>query len=241
VAILAMHFSSKMGFIKDDVLDIGIASLFHDIGKMYISRQLIRKADKLTEEEFARIRSHTIIGAELLLKYVDTLGVLPVVVAFEHHIKYNLKGYPKLSFPRKPHTASMIVSICDVYDALSERRGYKIDYSPDFVYNLMIKDKGESFEPRLLDRFFKIMGVWPIGSLVCLSDGRIAVVRDENEDNIFSPKVEVIDPPEKKEFLNLKDTQHSLKVQRYLNPWKEGKQYLGLIGAPPPKANSPSQ
>lgn len=230
VSILAMYFSSKMGFAKDAVLDIGIAALFHDIGKLYISHKIITKSGKLTDEEFAQIRSHTVLGAELLLKYVDTLGILPVVVSLEHHLKYNLKGYPKLSFPQKPHLASVIISICDIYDALSERRNYKTDYPPDMIYNIMIKEKGISFEPELLDKFFAIMGVWPIGSIVALSDERIAVVIDENEDDVISPKVEVIYPSDKKEVIDLKEAKDRIKIGRYLNPWKEGKEFLHLIG-----------
>jgi len=229
VSILAMYFSSKIGFASDDVLDIGIAALFHDIGKQYVSRKILTKAEQLKDEEFDRIKSHTVLGAELLLKYVDTLGILPVVVCFEHHLKYDLSGYPKLSFSRKPHIASSIVSVCDVYDALSQRRGYKADYTPDLIYNIMMKQRGSLFEPGLLDKFFKIMGVWPIGSIVSLSDGRVAVVNDENEDDIFSPKVKVIYPEDKKEFIDLKERKDTLKIERYLNPWKEGKDFLHLL------------
>jgi len=235
VSILAMHFSSKLGLSKDAVLDIGVAALFHDIGKLYISRKVVTKAEALTEEEFAQIKSHTVLGAELLLKYVDTLGILPVVVAFEHHLKYDLSGYPKLAFAQKPNISSMIVSICDVYDALSERRGYKSDYPPDMIYNLMIKERGAGFEPDLVDKFFRIMGVWPIGSVVSLNDERVAVVIDENEDDISSPKVEVIHPIEKKEVIDLSLEKDRLRVAKFLNPWKEGRDYLHLIGAPQPK------
>lgn len=229
VSILAMYFSSKIGFTSEDVLDIGIAALFHDIGKQYISRKILTKAEHLKDEEFSRVKSHTVLGAELLLKYVDSLGILPVVVCFEHHLKYDLSGYPKLSFSQKPHIASLIVSVCDVYDALSQRRGYKADYTPDLIYNIMMKQRGSLFEPGLLDKFFKVMGVWPIGSIVSLNDGRVAVVNDENEDDIFSPKVKIIYPEDKKEFIDLKGRKDTLKIERYLNPWKEGKDFLRLL------------
>ena len=234
VSILSMYFASKLGFAKDAVLEIGIAALFHDIGKLYISRKIVTKKERLSEEEFSLIKSHTVLGAELMLKYVDALGIMPVVVSFEHHLKYDLSGYPKTAYAQKPHTASMIVSISDVYDALSARRGYKADYPPDLIYSIMIKDKGKAFEPSLIERFFQITGVWPIGSIVSLSDGRIAVVADENEDDIFSPKVEVIYPLDKKEHLDLKQEKARISVARYLNPWKEGRDYLHLIGAPVP-------
>jgi len=227
VSIIAMHFSSRLGFDKEEVLNIGIAALFHDIGKLYISRKVLNKKDKLGEQEFDQIRSHTLLGAEMMLKYIDSLGILPVVVTFEHHLKYDLTGYPKLPYVRKPHIVSSIVSICDVYDALSQRRGYKQDYSPDIVYSIMNKDKGSAFEPNLLDRFFRIIGVWPIGAIVSLDNGMVAVVRDENESDILRPKVEIIYPRENREAVDLLKRQE-LKVQRYLDPWKEGKEFLPL-------------
>lgn len=229
VSILSMYFSSKLGLSRNEVLDIGIAALFHDIGKMYISRKIITKSAKLTEEEFSKIKGHTVFGATILLQYVDTLGILPVVVAFEHHLRSDFKGYPKLSFPQRPHLASCIVAICDVYDALFGRRSYKIGYPANVIYELMNKEREKFFYPQLLDRFFRIMGVWPIGTIVALSDGRIAVVNNENEDDIFSPKVEVISPADKKESIDLKEKKGEIWIQKSLDPLGEGKEYASLI------------
>ncbi len=227
VAIFSMYFSSRLGFEKNDVLDIGIAALFHDIGKLYISRKTLHKPDQLSEQEFNRIKSHTVLGGEFMFKYVDGLGILPVVVSFEHHLKYDMSGYPRMPLLRKQHIVSSIVAICDVYDALSQRRGYKQDYSPDVVYNIMNKDRGKSFDPELLDKFFQFMGFWPIGSVVALNDGSIALVREENESDIRRPKVEIVSPEDRRRLVDLiKD--NSLSIDRYLNPWKEGKEYLAL-------------
>jgi putative nucleotidyltransferase with HDIG domain len=229
VSTLSMYFASKIGFSKDIVLDMGVAGLLHDIGKLYISRKVITKKDKLTDKEFAQMESHTVLGAELLLHYTDTLGILPVVVALEHHLRYNLSGYPKLAFPRKLHISSLIVCICDVYDALSERRGYKTDYPPDMIYNMMLKEKGTTFDPVLVDKFFAIVGIWPIGSIVALNDARVAIVIGENEDDVTSPKVRVIHPEDNKEAIDLKYTKDKINIERFLNPWKEGQEYLHLI------------
>jgi len=203
VAIFAMYFSSRLGFEKNEVLDIGVAALFHDIGKMYISRKTLHKPDKLSEQEFNRIKSHTVLGAEFMFKYVDTLGILPVVVSFEHHLKYDMSGYPRYPLLRKQHIVSAIVAICDVYDALSQRRGYKQDYSPDVVYGIMNKDRGSAFDPVLLDKFFQFMGFWPVGSVVALSDGSIALVKEENDSDIRRPKVDIVAPQDKRRSLDL--------------------------------------
>jgi putative nucleotidyltransferase with HDIG domain len=226
VTILSMHFASRLGFIREDVMEIGLSALFHDIGKMYIA-DLVKKAGELTGEEFSKIKSHAILGAELLLKYSDNLGIAPVVVAFEHHLGYDLKGYPKTPFNRKPHQISYIVSICDVYDALLSRRSYKWDYPPDMVYDIMMKQRGKLFEPDLLDEFFRIMGVWPVGTIVVLSDGRVAVVRKENYDDVFLPVIEIIS--DKAETIDLKENKGAMKIEKFLNPLGEGKEYLDKI------------
>ena len=229
VSILSMFFSSKLHFVKDDVLEIGIAALFHDLGKLHISNKIINKPGRLTDEEFAKMQSHTIIGAEVLLKHVNTLGILPVVVSYEHHLRFGSSGYPKLTFFKEPHVASMIVAICDVYDALYQKRNYKNNFSPDLIYDIMLKEREKVFDPKLLDKFFSMMGVWPVGAIVSLSDKRIAVVREQNEDDIWSPKVEVISPAEAKEKIDLKEKKGQLKIEFALNPWVEGKEYLALI------------
>jgi HD-GYP domain-containing protein (c-di-GMP phosphodiesterase class II) len=207
-------------------LNIGIGALFHDIGKLYIEKKIIQKPDKLDESEFDKIKNHAAFGAEILLRHIDTLQILPVVVAFEHHLGYDLKGYPKITFFRKPHIASLIIYICDVYDALAQRRTYKRDYPPEMIYAIMVRQKGKKFSPELLDKFFKIMGVWPKGTIVLLSDGRIATVREENDD-IFSPIVEIVSDTSK-ESINLA-LKKEVKIQRSLNPFSEGEKYLNFI------------
>lgn len=228
VSILSMYIASKLGFSKDDVLDIGIAALFHDIGKISVSLRILKKKSKLAEDEFLKIQDHAILGTKILTRYTDMLGVLPIVVAFEHHMRYDLKGYPKAEFPHKPHLASYIVSLCDVYDALAQRRTYKNDYPPIEIYNLMIKERGKLFEPKLLDKFFKIMGVWPIGTIVTLSNRSVAIVREVNEKDIFRPVVEVISPKNKRGTIDLLKNK-DISIKESLNPFAEGKKYLDRL------------
>ncbi len=228
VSILSMYIASKLGFSKDDVLDIGIAALFHDIGKISISLRILKKKSKLAEDEFLKIQDHTILGTKILTRYVDMLGILPIVVSFEHHMRYDLKGYPKVDFPHTPHLASYIVSLCDVYDALTQRRTYKKDYPPIEIYNLMMKEKGQLFDPKLLAKFFKIMGVWPIGTIVSLSNRSIAIVREANERDVFRPVIEVISPKNRRGTIDLLKNK-DISIKKSLNPFAEGKKYLDML------------
>lgn len=229
VSIISMYVSSKLGYSQEDVLDLGIAGLFHDIGKLAISRRILKKPSKLREDEFYKMKHHTTQGAEILVKYTDAVGKLPTVVAYEHHLRYDMKGYPHLAHPRKPHTASMIISMCDVYDALAQRRSYKKDFPPKQIYNIMMDGKGNSFDPELIEAFFRVLGVWPIGTIVSLSNRKIAIVRKTNEKDIFNPVVEVIQKKKSGEVINLSEETTKLKITKSLNPFKEGKKYLKLI------------
>jgi HD-GYP domain-containing protein (c-di-GMP phosphodiesterase class II) len=228
VSILSMYIASKLGFSKEDVLDIGIAALFHDIGKISISLRILKKKSKLAEDEFLKIQDHSILGTKILTRYIDMLGILPIVVSFEHHMRYDLKGYPKVDFPHTPHLASYIVSLCDVYDALTQRRTYKKDYPPIEIYNMMMKEKGKLFDPKLLAKFFKIMGVWPIGTIVSLSNRSIAVVREANERDVFRPVVEVISPKQRRATIDLFKNK-DISIKKSLNPYAEGEKYLDML------------
>jgi putative nucleotidyltransferase with HDIG domain len=229
VSILSMHLSAKLGYSKDNVLDVGTAALFHDIGKMYISSEILQKKSKLTEREFSKIKDHAILGARILNEYTDAMGILPAIIAFEHHLRYDLTGYPQVTYQKKPSTASYIVSICDVYDALAQRRTYKKDSPPNEIYEIMIKDRGKLFHPEILDRFFEVTGVWPVGTIVSLSDNSTAVVREVNEQDIFRPKVEIISPAAKKGFVDIEMEKEKINIVAPLNPFGEGKKYLDSV------------
>jgi HD-GYP domain-containing protein (c-di-GMP phosphodiesterase class II) len=229
VSIISMFVSSKLGYSQEDVLELGIAGLFHDIGKLAISRRILKKPSKLREDEFYKMKHHTTHGAGILVKYSDAVGKLPAVVSYEHHLRYDMKGYPRLAHPCKPHVASMIVSMCDVYDALAQRRSYKKDFPPKKIYDIMMEGSGTSFEPELLASFFRVLGVWPIGTILSLSNRRIAIVRKTNNKDIFNPVVEIIHPKKSRNMIDLSDEGTKLKITKSLNPFKEGKKYLEMI------------
>jgi putative nucleotidyltransferase with HDIG domain len=217
-AVLAMFFSSRLGFPRDEVMDVGLAALFHDIGK------LAQPGDRETPE-----LSHAVLGAEMLLPQTDSLGQLPAVVAFEHHLGCGLKNRPRLSFPRRPHPATLLISVCDIYDEMYQKRASREFFTPLRIYEVMAGRKGSFFDPEYLDSFYRIMGVWPVGLIVSLGDGRVAVVRKPNERDIFCPQVEVVDPPERREWLDLAEKKGELTIRAALNPFGEGKKYLPFV------------
>jgi len=208
VAILSMHLGSRLGFNKDDVMELGV---------------------KLDDEEFRKMREHPLFGSRILSNYIDSLGIIPVVVAYEHHRRYDLQGYPQVDYPKRPHVASLIVSLCDVYDALAQRRTYKKDYPPNKIYEIMSEEKGKLFDPELFDKFYANLGVWPVGTIIQMSDSRIAVVREINEEDIFGPRVEIVSSVGRGEFLDMSDKKQKIKIAKALNPFGKGKEFMPCI------------
>jgi HD-GYP domain-containing protein (c-di-GMP phosphodiesterase class II) len=214
-----MYFAMKLGFAKDELLETAIAALLHDIGRFYFFKKTSKPVN---------IINHYEEGASWLLKYRRNLGELPVLVSFEHHIRHDLRGYPKVWFKNyRPHIVSELVRICDVYETFFQRRSLKYDYSPDNIYSLMMRGKGNVFHPELLDTFFRITGAWPVGTIVLLNDGRVAIVSEENDNDMFRPKITLSDFNIGK-VIDLKETE-GLKIDRALNPFGEGQAYLDLF------------
>lgn len=210
VSLLSMFFVSRLGYSKEDILEVGLAALLHDMGKIAISKKIIKKPGVLTEEEFRKIETHTQLGAKILLRYVNSIGLLPVIVAFEHHLNWDMKGgYPKLLYPIRPNIVSLIISICDFYDALRCRRVYKKGYLPEIVHSIMVHQKGKKFEPSLLEKFFDEVGIFPVGTMVKLTNGSIGIVREQNKEDRFRPKIEILKPFEHMgKLVDLKEEEH---------------------------------
>jgi HD-GYP domain-containing protein (c-di-GMP phosphodiesterase class II) len=155
VSVLSMFQAECLG-VSDDLLhDIGIAGLLHDVGKLFISQEILEKKGKLDDKEWDEIRKHTIYGARYLAK-CDELTPLATLAALEHHLRYDGKGYPDLTVrERKQHIISQIISLADFFDALRSKRPYRKDLSATDVLSMMKKNAGNEFNPLLVDNFTK--------------------------------------------------------------------------------------
>jgi HD-GYP domain-containing protein (c-di-GMP phosphodiesterase class II) len=198
------------------------------MGKLAVASGILKKKGKLAGMELEQIQDHPLLGAKILFDYRESLGALSIVVAFEHHLRYDGGGYPHLRFPRKPHIASQIVSLCDVYDALALRRSYKEDFPPEKIHEIITADRGKAFDPLLVDRFFQAVGVWPVGTLLLLDDYRVAIVREAEENDIRRPRIEVVSPEKSREKFALVD-RPEIRILEALHPQGAGKPYLHLI------------
>jgi putative nucleotidyltransferase with HDIG domain len=157
VAMLSIGLSEELGLDTAKVRAIGTAALLHDIGKVKVPLDVMIKPGKLSEEEFALMKSHPVEGAKILSQR-GSGNALAATVAYEHHIWFNGRGgYPGLSFRREAHYASRIVHVCDVYDALCSKRPYREAWSQSRALDLLRGLQGTELDPMVYSAFERMV------------------------------------------------------------------------------------
>jgi HD-GYP domain-containing protein (c-di-GMP phosphodiesterase class II) len=197
VCILALSLGQRLGFSKGKLSELGMAALFHDIGKADIPLEILNKPTDFTEEEWRVMRKHPIVGVKMLirLKGLNELTIRMLTGAFEHHLNYDKSGYPRLATPWYLTLVGRVISISDCYDALTSSRVYnRVPYPPDKALKFMLTKSGRAFDPILLKIFVNAIGIYPIGTLVLLDSGELAVVMQTNPnlDKGDHPKIKLI-------------------------------------------------
>jgi len=159
VSVLSMGLAEFMGLSPREVRSYGVAGMLHDLGKVRVPKDILTKPGKLTPEEWALMRSHTVEGARLILQSDQNLDVA-ALVAFEHHIMINGGGYPDRHYRCDCHRASTLVHVCDVYDALRTKRPYRDAWEPATTLSYIERGIGTEFDPDVGKAFIAMMAKW---------------------------------------------------------------------------------
>lgn len=159
VSVLTMALAEWMGMGPSDVRAFGVAGLLHDLGKVRIPKEVLTKPGKLTDEEWVIMRKHPVDGAKIIYESDHNLD-LAAAVAYEHHIMINGQGYPKRHFERGVHSASKLVHVCDVYDALRTNRPYREAWEPERVLKQIEQGAGPDFDLEAATAFIAMMKQW---------------------------------------------------------------------------------
>src|SRR5712671_1954254 len=191
VAALAMAQARALNIDGPLLREFGFAALMHDIGKVNTPLEILNKPDKLTNDEFDVMKRHVVDGAHILRRTPEMPALAPIV-AFEHHLKQDLSGYPENVGHRKLNLCTMIVSIADVFDALRSNRPYREGLATSRIRAIMDEQDNPAFNQTLLKRFVNLMGLFPVGNLVRLSTDELAVVTAEHPSDPFRPQVKII-------------------------------------------------
>ena len=145
--------AKQLGLAEDKVELIRIASTMHDVGKLMIPPEILEKPGKLTDEEYAIIKTHTTMGGQLLYNVEGEEMKESRTIAMQHHERYDGKGYPTGLAGEDISLEGRIVAVADVYDALTSRRSYKNAWSEKDAYDEIIKGRGSQFDPKVVDAF----------------------------------------------------------------------------------------
>jgi putative nucleotidyltransferase with HDIG domain len=191
VSALAMAQARSLNIDGPLLREFGFAALMHDIGKVNTPLEVLNKPDKLTRDEFDIMKRHVIDGAHILRRTPEMPALAPIV-AFEHHLKQDLSGYPEKIGSRKLNLCTMIVSIADVFDALRSTRAYRKALPTERIRSIMGEQTNPAFNPLLLKRFVNLMGLFPVGNLVRLNTEELAIVTAEHPADPFRPQVKII-------------------------------------------------
>ena len=194
VAIYAIALGQRIGIPKKHLSHLGMAGLFHDIGKTRIPKEILNKTGKLSPEEWSIMRFHPVIGTEIIMRMKEwgELSTRMMNGAFEHHLRYDLTGYPKLTRKRKITLFGRIITIADFYDALVRPRVYnRFPYVSEKILGIMLERSGKDFDPAVVKVFINMIGIFPLGTLVLLNTNEMGVVTQIHEDTelIDRPKV----------------------------------------------------
>jgi HD-GYP domain-containing protein (c-di-GMP phosphodiesterase class II) len=201
VCIFSVALGRRLGLGKIQLYDLGLAALFHDVGKARVPVDVLNKQESLSEEEWRLITNHPWLGVLTLFRMRGSqdLPYRSMVVAYEHHMKCDLSGYPKSVRPRLISIFSKIVAVADGFDAATSRRSYQADpMSPAAVLQEMRDNPRRGMDPVVVKAFINLLGLYPVGTLVVLDTFELGIVHEPNPNpQIMSrPIVRVVSDPQ---------------------------------------------
>jgi putative nucleotidyltransferase with HDIG domain len=190
VCALMISLGRQMGLAQDVVKSLGMAGLLHDIGKMAVPDDVLNKPGRLTDEEFTQIKTHPERGWKMLKDSSD-VDEISLDVCLHHHERVDGNGYPEQLGQDDLSLYAKMGAVCDVYDAITSNRSYKVGWSPAESIRKMASWKDGHFDDKIFDNFVKAIGIYPVGSLLKLRSGKLAVVIDQSANSLLRPTVKV--------------------------------------------------
>ncbi|PGZ93229.1 HD-GYP domain-containing protein [Bacillus sp. AFS029533] len=192
VAIYSLGIGTALDLSKIQLNLLGLGALLHDVGKMAIPKKILNKRGRLTEDEYAFIKQHTIAGYDLL-RQVSSIHPLVADCALQHHERINGSGYPKGLIGKGIHLFSKIIGIADFFDAVTSNRVYRQAMLTHEGLTLLINESDKLYDAKLISIFSDLLTIYPTGLHVKLSDGRQGIVFSQNDAATDRPVVLIIE------------------------------------------------
>lgn len=191
VCIMSLVLGVSYGFKYDELIDLGVGAILHDIGKMLIPKEILNKPGALTIDEYEIVKNHTKFGYEILQKSKG-ISAIAAEIALNHHERLDGNGYPYGKKIDQIKIYSRIVAICDVYDALTSDRVYKKKIEPYKALEYICKMVNSQFDNELVKKLLSCVKIYPVGSLVKLNTNEVGLVVDVSKINPSQPIVRIL-------------------------------------------------
>lgn len=213
VCALLVTFCRALGYERDIIMDVGLGGLLHDVGKMKVPDYILNKPGQLTDDEFQIMQSHAELGGQLLEK-TDGVPSIACAIAGQHHERFDGTGYPQHLKNGDITHFGQLASIVDVYDALTSNRIYHQGMTPFVALKKLYEWSKSHFDETLVQHFIRVIGIYPVGTLVRLESGVLGVVIKPGEQDLLHPVVRAIYDIERQNQMTPRDI--DLSVPRNL-------------------------
>lgn len=188
VGVLSIAFAKFLGYERDQLEEIGLAGMLHDIGKVKVPDEILNKPGKLTTEEMAIMREHAKLGYEILLSKKD-VAASAVDVAYSHHERLDGEGYPRALEGHQISDYARLIAIVDCFDAVTSDRCYDRSRSILDAYKVLMQGRDTHFDAQLVTKFIEWRGIYPPGSIVEMENGEVGIVLATNKRYKLRPKI----------------------------------------------------
>lgn len=204
LSVLMSSFGKHIGVPMKKLHQASVGALLHDIGKILVPDEILHKPGKLDSREFARMKQH-VVDSRRILKDTPGIGELAVDVACQHHERFDGTGYPDGLKGHEISEFGRMVAIVDVYDAITAERCYHKGMIPSVGLKKLLEWSGTHFDAEFVHKFIRCIGIYPVGSLVKLDSGKLAIVMQQNEDDQRLPEVRIIYDAKHKHYVSVKN------------------------------------
>lgn len=205
VSIMGILLARKIGWSKERLKAFGVGCILHDIGKIFIEKEILTKSGRLSEREFKVMKAHPVMGYQLVKTIAPSLGYLVPHVAFQHHERQDGSGYPRgikgdntigQNTPNLIHDFGAVAAVADIYDAMTSDRPYRAGWPPDRVVNMIRDLSGTHLNSRVVDIFLKTVAPHPIGTSIQMlngpNEGYEGVVTDVDDAQLDRPLIRLL-------------------------------------------------
>lgn len=189
--VYSLVIAKQLGYSKPMMEKLAAGTLLHDVGKTLLDKRILNKTSRLEPDEYEHVKQHTVLGYEVLKK-CRNLTELSRIISLYHHERMDGSGYPTGAPAGQLHEFSRIVAIADVYDALVNDRCYRKKWSANQAVNFLVACSESKFDTKLVSVFIKQIAIYPNGTMIRLSNGRNAIVKEQNHNAPLRPVVRVI-------------------------------------------------